>query len=41
MTQVIEADIQRSRELSLQAWRTRPWWQRLLDWCAAQAAAQL
>ena len=41
MTQVIDADIRRSRELSLQDWRGRPWWQRMLDWCAAQASAQL
>lgn len=41
MTQVIDVDIRHSRGLSLQEWRGRPWWQRLLDWCAAQGAAQL
>lgn len=41
MTRVIDADIQHSRDLGLQEWRGRPWWQRVLDWCAAQGAAQL
>lgn len=41
MTQVVDADIQRSRELTLQDWRERPLWQRVLDWCAAQAATEL
>jgi cardiolipin synthase len=41
MTDVIDRDIGRSRELTLAQWRDRPWRQRMADWLASQAAGQL
>jgi cardiolipin synthase len=41
MTDVIDRDIARSRELTLSQWRERPWRQRIRDWLSSQAAAQL
>ena len=41
MVEVIEADIARSRELTLEQWQRRPWTQRAFDWLSAQAADQL
>jgi cardiolipin synthase len=41
MTDVIDRDIARSRELTLAQWRERPWRQRIMDWLSSQAAAQL
>ncbi len=41
MTGVIDADIARSREMTLAQWRERPWTQRAFDWLSAQAASQL
>jgi cardiolipin synthase len=35
------ADLQRSRELSLEAWRARPWRSRAFDWLAYQIHDQL
>ncbi|WP_116813241.1 phospholipase D-like domain-containing protein [Steroidobacter cummioxidans] len=36
-----ENDLQRSRELTLDAWRRRPWYSRLFDWIAYQVHDQL
>ena len=41
MTDVIDRDIARSRELTLAQWRERPWRQRVVDWISSQAAEQL
>ena len=41
MTDVIDADIARSQELTLRQWQQRPWTQRVFDWLSAQAAGQL
>lgn len=41
MTEVIDNDIARSRELTLAQWRQRPWRQRVFDWLSSQAAEQL
>jgi len=41
MTDVIDRDIARSRELTLAQWRERPWRQRVADWLSSQAAGQL
>jgi cardiolipin synthase len=41
MTEVIEQDIARSNELTLDQWRRRPWRQRVFDWLSSQAAEQL
>ncbi len=41
MIEVIEHDISRSRELTLQQWRERPWRHRALDWLSAKMAMQL
>jgi cardiolipin synthase A/B len=41
MTDVIDRDIARSRELTLAQWRERPWRQRVIDWISSQAAGQL
>ena len=41
MTQVIEQDIARSRELTLPQWRERPWRQRVVDWLSSLTAEQL
>jgi cardiolipin synthase len=41
MTEVIDQDIARSRELTLAQWRERPWRQRVFDWLSSQAAEQL
>ncbi len=41
MTQVIDGDIGRSREMTMAQWRQRPWTQRAFDWLSAQAASQL
>jgi cardiolipin synthase len=41
MTDVIDEDIARSRELSLAQWRERPWRQRVTDWLASLGADQL
>ena len=41
MIQVINADIGRSREVSLAQWRERPWSDRVLDWLSMRAASQL
>jgi cardiolipin synthase A/B len=40
MTQVVERDIARSEELTLEQWRHRPWTRRTLDWFSALGAAQ-
>jgi cardiolipin synthase len=41
MTDVIESDIGRSRELTLREWQQRPWRQRAFDWLSAQLGEQL
>ena len=41
MTGVIESDLARSREVTLQQWQQRPWRQRVFDWLSAQASGQL
>lgn len=41
MTQVIDADISRSREVSLAQWRDRPLSQRAFEWLSMRAASQL
>lgn len=41
MTDVVNADIARSKPLTYTQWRQRRWRQRMLDWLAAQTASQL
>ncbi|MDY6948964.1 MAG: phospholipase D-like domain-containing protein [Pseudomonadota bacterium] len=36
-----ESDLRRSRELTLQAWRQRPWYSRAVDWIAYQVHDQI
>jgi cardiolipin synthase len=36
-----ENDLRRSRELTLEAWRRRPWHSRAFDWIAYQVHDQL
>jgi cardiolipin synthase len=40
MEEVIERDISRSKELTLEQWRHRPWTRRMLDWLSALGQAQ-
>ncbi|MGN2245050.1 phosphatidylserine/phosphatidylglycerophosphate/cardiolipin synthase family protein [Frateuria sp. GZRR35] len=40
MTEVVDRDIGRSEELTLEQWRHRPWTRRVLDWLSALGAAQ-
>ncbi|MCX7514103.1 phospholipase D-like domain-containing protein [Frateuria hangzhouensis] len=40
MTEVVDRDIARSKALSLEQWRHRPWTRRMLDWLSALGAAQ-
>lgn len=41
MTDVINADIARSKPLTYAQWQHRPWLQRVMDWLASQASSQL
>lgn len=41
MTQVIDADISRSREVTLAQWRERPWTKRVADWLSTLGSSQL
>ncbi|MGN6328287.1 MAG: phospholipase D-like domain-containing protein [Rhodanobacter sp.] len=41
MTEVIDSDIARSRELTLAQWRQRPWRRRVFDWLSSRVADQL
>jgi cardiolipin synthase len=38
---VIDADISRSREVTLAQWRDRPWTRRVADWLSTLGASQL
>jgi cardiolipin synthase len=40
MTDVVERDIGRSQELTLEQWRHRPWTRRVLDWLSALGSTQ-
>ena len=40
-TAMFEADLARSRQISLAEWRSRPWMEKLLEHTAALAAPQL
>jgi cardiolipin synthase len=41
MTEVIDADISRSREVTFAQWRNRPWTRRVADWLATLGSSQL
>jgi cardiolipin synthase len=41
MTAVIDADIKRSREVTLAQWRNRPWMRRVADWLSTFGSSQL
>jgi cardiolipin synthase len=41
MTRVFEQDLGRSREVSLEAWRNRPWPRKLKDWLSSLTSSQL
>ena len=39
--EVFEQDLKRSKRITLEQWKNRPWSQKLLDWAAAQTSSQL
>ncbi len=41
MTDVVDGDIARSKQVSLAEWQHRPWHQKLMDWLASLADSQL
>jgi cardiolipin synthase len=41
MTEVIDGDISRSREVTLAQWRDRPWTRRVADWLSTLGSSQL
>lgn len=41
MTDAVDGDIARSKEVSLAEWQNRPWHQKLMDWLASLADSQL
>jgi cardiolipin synthase len=41
LKKAFENDLRRSKELSLEHWRQRPWWSRAFDWFAYQVHDQL
>ena len=41
LREAFEQDLKRSRELTLDQWQRRHWYQRLIDWCAYQLHDQI
>jgi cardiolipin synthase len=41
LTEAFHLDLTRSKELTLGSWSRRPWYERVLDWCAYQLHGQI